>query len=460
MDSFSILRSRFRGTLVRPGEEGYPEARRVWNGAIDRRPALIARCAGADDVHTVLRHARDRDLPIAVRGSGHSPAGLGVCDDGVVIDLSGLTAVSVDPDARWARAGAGVTWAGFDLTTQRYGLATTGGTVSGVGVGGLTLLGGFGHLMRRHGMAADNLRAADLITADGAHLRVDADSEPDLLWGLRGGGGAFGIATALTFELHPAGPLLLGGPVYWPLDQAAQVLRTLRDLAPDAPDDLGVMIVGHRVPPMPFVPAEAYGTPALGLLITWAGDVAEGVRVTDPLRRTGTPLGDAVRPVPYRALQTLLDVAAAPGNGAYWRSVTLPRLTDAAIDEVVGLVAALPTPTSMITGWLLGGAAGRVDAGATAVGERGTGFEIRVVAQWAPGDPAADQHRSWVRAGRDRLRRHGSGRLYPTFLTDEGPAGVRAAYGDGLARLVELKQRYDPAGIFRSPLDLIPDRVA
>ena len=221
----AALRGRFRGALLRPGEEGYDEARRIWNGAIDRRPALIARCAGADDVQAALRFAREHDLPVSVRGGGHSVLGHSVCDGGVMIDLSQMKAVSVDPAARVARAAGGVVWSELDLATQRYGLATTGGTVSSVGIGGLTLGGGFGHLMRRHGLTVDNLRAVDLVTADGDRVRVDADSEPELFWGLRGGGGNFGIATAFEYDLHPVGPLVLGGPVYWPLEQAPQVLR-------------------------------------------------------------------------------------------------------------------------------------------------------------------------------------------------------------------------------------------
>ena len=246
------LRSRFRGALIRPGDEAYAETRRVWNGAIDRRPALIARCADADDVVTALRFAREGEPPISVRGSGHGVAGHAVCDGGLMIDLSLMKGVSVDPLGRRARAAAGAIWGEFDLATQRYGLATTGGTVSQVGVGGLALLGGFGCLLRRHGLAIDNLLAVDLITANGDRLHVDTESEPELLWGLRGGGGNFGIATGLTFELHPVGPLVLGGPVYWRLEQAPLVLRFLRNLAPVAPDDLGIMIVAHQAPPLPF----------------------------------------------------------------------------------------------------------------------------------------------------------------------------------------------------------------
>jgi FAD/FMN-containing dehydrogenase len=450
------LRMRFRGALLRPGEEGYDVARRTWNGAIDRRPALIARCAGADDVQEAIRFARERDLPVAVRGGGHSVAGHGVCDDGVVIDLSLLKAVSVDPAARVARAAGGVVWSELDLATQRHGLATTGGTISSVGIGGMTLAGGFGHLMRRHGLTVDNLRAADLVTADGELLRVDAASDPELFWGLRGGGGNFGIATALEYDLHPVGPVVLGGPVYWPLEQAHSVLRTLRAFAPDAPDELGIMLVAHRAPPLPFLPPERFGTPVVGLLLVWCGDVDEGMRVTAPLRNVGTPLFDAVRVVPYRMVQTLLDGSAPQGAQAYWRSHRLADLSDPVIDAIVGLVESSTSPLSLVNGWAIGGAASRVAPDATAVGARDVGFELRTIAVWPPGDGDGERHRAWVRDGWETLRPHATGRQYATFLADEGLDGVRAAYGDALPRLVALKDRIDPTNVFRLNANIPP----
>jgi FAD/FMN-containing dehydrogenase len=455
--ALGTLRRRFRGALLRPGEEGYAEARRVWNGAVDRRPALIARCAGADDVQAAVRFAREHELRIAVRGGGHSVLGYGVCDGGVMIDLSPLKAVSVDPAARTARAAGGLTWAELDLATQRHALATTGGSVSSTGIGGVTLGGGFGHLMRRHGLTADNLRAADLVTADGERRRVDAATEPELLWGLRGGGGNFGVVTAFEYDLHPVGPLVLGGPVFWPLDQAPRVLRFLRDFAPTAPDELGVAIVATLAPPMPLLAPEHYGTPVFGLLPVWCGDIAEGTRVLAPLRAVGTPLGDLVRPVPYRALQSLLDAAAAPGAASYWRSHRLPGLPDAAIDAVVSSAASLTSPLSLLNGWMIGGAASRVAPDATAVGPRDAGFELRLIANWRPGDPDGERHLTWVRQGWERLRPHSAGQ-FATFLSDEGPAGIHAAYGDRLARLTALKDRYDPSNVFRLNANIPPTK--
>jgi FAD/FMN-containing dehydrogenase len=454
--SLGDLRGRFRGALLRPAEEGYDEARRIWNGVIDRRPALIARCAGADDVEQALRFARERQLPVSVRGGGHSVVGSSVCDGGVMIDLSHMKAVSVDPPARVARASGGMTWAELDLATQRHGLATTGGTISSVGIGGLTLAGGFGHLMRRHGFTVDNLRAVDLVTADAERLRVDAESDPELFWGLRGGGGNFGVATAFEYDLHPVGPIVLGGPVYWPLEQAPEVLQRLNEFAPDAPDELGIMIVAQCAPPVPFLPHDRYGTPVFGLLLVWSGDVAEGLRATAPLRTVGSPLADVVRPVPYRAVQSLIDGSAPRGTHAYWRSHCLPELSGAVIDRIVALAGSLTSPLSLLNGWAIGGAAARVAPDATALGGRQVGFELRLIAVWPPGDPDGERHRAWVRNGWETLRPHSSGRQYPSFLSDEGFDGVRAAYGDRLARLVALKDRHDPANVFRFSANIPP----
>src|SRR5918993_5547330 len=247
------LRGQFRGALLQPDEEGYDEARRVWNGAIDRYPALIARCAGADDVATAVRFARERDLLISVRGGGHAVAGHAVCDGGLMIDLSLMKAVRVDPAARTARAAGGLLWSEFDRATQQYALATTGGIISHTGIAGLTLGGGLGHLMRKHGLTVDNLLSVDLVTADAERIQVDAETTPDLFWGLRGGGGNFGIATSLEYRLHPVGPLVLGGPIFWRLDEGTKVLRFLRDFAPQAPDELGIAFAASLAPPSPIL---------------------------------------------------------------------------------------------------------------------------------------------------------------------------------------------------------------
>lgn len=331
------LRNEFRGALLRPGEEGYDEARWVWNGAIDRHPALIARCVGTDVV--AVRFARERDLLVSVKGGGHAVAGHAVCDNGLMIDLSLMTAARVDPAARAARAAGGALWSDLDRATQRFGLATTGGIVTHTGIGGLTLGGGLGHLMRRFGLTVDNLLSVDLVTADAERLHVDAETEPELFWGLRGGGGNFGIATAFEYRLHPVGPMVLGGPIFWPIADGPEVLRFVRDFAVAAPDELGMVILASPAPPSPLLPPDQYGKPVVGMLLVWTGDPAEGQRVIAPLRALGTPIADAFRPVPYLFVQSLLDAGNPHGAHYYWRSQRLPELTDQVIDVL------LPTPS-------------------------------------------------------------------------------------------------------------------
>jgi len=449
------LRARFRGALLRPDEEGYDEARRVWNGAIDRRPALIARCAGADDVVEAVRFARERDLPVSVRGGGHAVAGHAVCDHGLMIDLSLMKAVRVDPAAQTARVAGGVLWGDLDRATQQFSLATTGGVISHTGVAGLTLGGGLGHLMRRFGLTVDSLRSVDLVTADAEPLHVDDETQPELFWGLRGGGGNFGIATSFEFRLHPVGPLVLGGPVFWPLADAAEVLGFVGDFAPEAPDELGITIAQRLAPPAPFLPPEQYGKPVLGLVLVWAGDIEEGRKAIAPLLRVGSPVSELVRPVPYLSIQSMLDGGAAHGMHYYWKSLRIPELSDPVVDVMVERVGSITSPFSQINGWAVGGAAARVDAGATAVGARAVALEVNVIAAWPPPNPDGERHTAWVREGWKALYPYSTG-VYANFVSDEGAAGVEAAYGDRLRRLPALKDRYDPTNFFRLNANIPP----
>jgi len=449
------LRARFRGALLRPGEEGYDEARRVWNGAIDRHPALIARCAGADDVAEAARFARERDLLVSVRGGGHAVAGHAVCDGGVMIDLSLMKAIHVDPARRSARAAGGVLWGELDRATQAAGLATTGGLISHTGIAGLTLGGGLGHLMRKHGLTVDNLLSVELLTADGTQMLVDAESEPELFWGLRGGGGNFGVATAFEYRLHPVGPLGYGGPVFWPLSEAPQVLRVLREYAPEAPDELGITMSMMLAPPLPFLPPDQFGKPVVALVPVWTGDLAEGERALAPLRRIGTPLADAISVAPYVALQSMLDGGAPHGRHYYWKAHRLEHLSDAVIEVCLERMSAATSPFCQIQGWALGGAASRVPAEATAVGRREVGFELSFVTGWAPSDTEGERNRAWARAGWEALGADSVG-VYANFISDEGAAGVDAAYGDRVARLTALKDRYDPTNFFRMNANIAP----
>lgn len=451
------LRGKFRGALLRPVEEGYEEARRVWNGAIDRRPAVIARCAGSDDVVAAIRFARAEGLDVSVRGGGHSIAGHAVCDGGMMIDLSLMKSARVDPEARTVRAAGGLLWSELDRATQPFGLATTGGIISHTGIGGLTLGGGLGHLMRKHGLTVDNVLAVELVTADGEHLRVDERSEPELFWGLRGGGGNFGIATAFEFRLHPVGPIVLGGPILWPIDAAPAVLRFLRDFAPNAPDELGITLGIAPAPPGPFTPPEYFGKPVALAVLAWAGDLAAGAKAIAPIRDIAAPIADVIRPIPYLALQSMLDGGAPHGRHYYWRSHRFPTLPDKLIDTFMACVASVSAPFWQINGWAVGGAASRVPADATAVGEREPGFDFNVVAAWPARDTNSESYVSWVRDSWELMKPHAKG-VYANFISDEGAIGVHAAYGDRLARLTALKDRYDPQNVFRHNANIPPSQ--
>jgi FAD/FMN-containing dehydrogenase len=455
VNGYQRLRGRFRGALLRPGEEGYDEARRVWNGAVDRRPALIARCAGADDVALAVRFARERDLPASVRGGGHAVAGHAVVDGGVMIDLSLMKAVRVDPGGRTARAAGGVLLGELDRATQQFGLVTPSGIVSYTGIGGLTLGGGLGYTMRRFGLTVDNLLGVDLVTADGEAVHVDAWTEPELFWGLRGGGGNFGVATAFTYRLHQLGPMVLGGPVFWALEDAAEVLGAVRELAPSAPDELGIVLFLRLAPPNPALPPELPGTPVLGLNLVWAGDPAAGRAAVAPWRRIGRPLADLVRPAPYLFVQSSLDAGNPHGLHYYWRSQRVPDLTEAVVDRLAGLAGSITSPLSYVAGFAMGGAVTRVDGDATAVGEREAGYELSIVAAWPPPDPSPERHVAWVRGGSEALSPYRTG-VFSHFLSDEGPAGVEDAYGDRLKRLTALKDRWDPANVFRHNANIPP----
>jgi FAD binding domain-containing protein/berberine-like enzyme len=445
----------FAGEQLREGDPMYDATRAVFNGMVDRRPALIARPIGTADVVAAVNHARENGMTVSVRCGGHSVTGHGVCDGGLMIDLSLMKAIRVDPGARTAKAAGGVLWSELDRATQPFGLATTGGIISHTGIGGLTLGGGLGHLMRRHGLTVDNLLSVDLVTAGGETLRVDAETEPELYWGLRGGGGNFGIATAFEYRLHPVGPLVLGGPIFWPLEDAQSVLQFLREYAVEAPDELGITVGIMPAPPMPFLPPEQYGKPVAGLILVWTGDPADGERALAPLRGIGSPIADAVRPVPYLALQSMLDGGAPHGRHYYWKAHRLPTLTDEVIGAFLDRIGSLTSPFAQVNGWAVGGAVSRVDADATAVGDREAGFEISVTVGWPPADPDGDRHRAWVREGWEALRPFSSG-VYANFISDEGAEGLEAAYGKPLERLTALKSRYDPANFFRLNANIPP----
>ena len=448
------LRERLRGELLRPGNAGYEPARALWNGAIDRRPGLIARCQGTADVAAAVRYARASGLPVAVRGGGHNVAGTSSCDGGLVLDLSPMKGVQVDPGGRSVWAQPGLLWGELDHETQAFGLATTGGIVTHTGIAGLTLGGGLGWLMRKHGLTCDNLLAVDLVTADGELVRASEREHPELFWGVRGGGGNFGVVTAFRYRLHPVGPTVLGGPLFFPADDAGELLRFYRDFADAAPDELTTVVNLRQVPPLPFIPQRLHGVPTISVVACWAGPIDQGERVLEPLRRHGRPLLDLIAPKPYLAHQGTFDATVPHGLHYYWRSEYLDALDDAAIDTLLDHAWASRSPRSYTIVFHLGGAVGRVPEEATAFSGRAARFAVNVNGVSLQ-DGYAGQA-AWVRRFGQALRPFSSG-VYMNFLGDEGQDRVRAAYGPAkYDRLVALKRVWDPANFFRRNQNIQP----
>jgi FAD/FMN-containing dehydrogenase len=444
------LRSAFRGELISPSDgERYARARATFNAMYDeRRPALIARVTGVADIKAVLAFAREQRLPIAVRSGGHSVAGYSTVEGGVVIDLGALKGIRVDPLNRRARAQAGVTWGELDRETQVFGLATTGGRVSSTGLPGFTLGSGSGWLERLCGLSCDNLISADLITADGQLVTASAEHNPDLLWGLRGGGGNFGIVTELEYRLHPIGPTVLGGLLVYPRAQAGAVLRNYRDFIADAPRELGGGAALMTAPPAPFVPAQLQGKPAVAVIVAWFGDLQRGERFLAPLRAFGEPAADIVQPMPYVALQSMLDAGMPHGRRNYWRSDNFARLPDEAIDVLIAQAGRATSPLSQIILGALGGAVADVAEDATALGGRASQWLYHCYGVWLERED--DRHIAWVRETEQRLRPYATGKISINFVSDAGDQRIRRAFGASTyERLAALKRKYDPDNVFR-----------
>jgi hypothetical protein len=447
----------FRGRLISADHADYDIARAVWNGAIDRRPRLIARCIGTADVIGAVRLARERDLEIAIRGGGHNVAGTAVCDEGIVVDLSAMRAVRVDPAGRRAWVQGGALWGDVDYETQRHGLATTGGIVSHTGVAGLTLGGGVGWLMRKHGLTVDNLLAVDLVTAEGKPLRASEDEHPDLFWALRGGGGNFGVVTSFEFGLHAVGPTILAGPILWDAAEAGEVLRLYRDFLREAPDELGTVVRFGTAPPLPVIPRDLHWRPVLMIGACYAGPIEDGERVIRPLRACRPPLLDLIGPAPYVGFQSALDSTVPHGWNYYWKSTHLPELGDDLIDVIVGHAFSCSSPRSYAAMFHLRGAVSRVAEGATAFGNRQASHAITLDAVWRPGEGFGDRDAAWTRGFFAALSRFREG-VYVNFLGgDEDPDRVREAYGESVYdRLVDVKTTYDPDNVFHHNQNIRP----
>jgi FAD/FMN-containing dehydrogenase len=449
------LRAALRGQLLQPHDAGYDAARTLWNAMIDRHPALIVRCAGAADVRTALAFARDNQMPLAVRGGGHNIAGSALCDDGLVIDLSAMKSVQIDPDQRRAYVEPGATLHDIDHEAQAFGLATPLGINSTTGVAGLTLGGGFGWLTRSFGMAADNLLALDIIAADGQRLHASAADHPDLFWALRGGGGNFGVVTRFEFRLHPVGPDITAGLIVFPSAQAKSVLTKYRDAVASMPDELTVWAVLRKAPPLPFLAPEVHGQDVLVLPVFSRRPLAEVQQDIDNIAGFGTPLGVHVGPTPYVAWQQGFDALLTPGARNYWKSHNFTQLGDDAIDIVIRYAGNLPTPQCEIFLGLLGGRASTFAPDDTAYAHRDALYVMNVHTRW---DDAADDARciAWARDFFNAAAPHASGSVYVNFLTEDESGRSADAYGANYPRLAQIKKKYDPANLFRSNLNIMP----
>jgi FAD/FMN-containing dehydrogenase len=457
IDSPTVLAERLTGDIIAPGHPQYEEARGVWNGMIDKRPALIVRCADADDVTTAVRFAGEREMPLAVRGGGHNVAGTATCDGGLVVDLSALRGVRVDDSGRTVHVQGGATWVDVDEVTAPQGLATTGGVVSETGVAGLALSGGVSHQRRRDGMTVDNLVSAEVVLADGSQVRATADENADLFWALRGGGGNFGVVTSFELRLHELGPEVFALNVAYPIEDARRVLTGWRDAVAGAPDELSTAGLIWSLPVVDELPESLRGRPYVGVAGMWAGDPAEGERATRALRELATPLVDMSGPIEYRDLQRSLDPFFPAGRRYYWKALYLDGLPDAAIDVTVERSERRPSNDTLVIIRHCGGAIARVGADETAFGDRSSEWMLSIDSTWH--DPADDATNvGYTRAFWDAMAPLSNGQTYFNFpgLLEDGDAEVRSSYGDNHARLARVKAAYDPDNRFQLNQNIRP----
>jgi FAD/FMN-containing dehydrogenase len=453
------MAAELRGEIMTPASPAYDETRAIWNAMIDRRPGLIIRCADSDDVARAVKFASENGLLVSVRGAGHNIAGNAVADDALMIDLSGMKSVEVDPANRRARVQPGATLGDVDAATQAHGLALPVGINSTTGIAGLTLGGGFGWLSRKYGLTIDSLVAADVVTSTGERVTASEDENPDLFWGLRGGGGNFGIVTSFEFRLYPVGPEVLSGLIVHPFADAGNVLREYREFVATAPEELSAFLVLRKAPPLPFLPEEVHGTEVLVIAALYAGDMSEGERAMKGLREIGKPIADAIAPHRFVDFQAAFDPLAAPGSRNYWKSHNFAELSDGAIDVILSYGEKLPTPQCEIVVAHLGAATGRVPSDATAYAQRGAEFLINLHTRWD--DPGQDDECvAWARELFDSFAAFASGGVYVNFMPEDERERVAAAYGANYARLVELKNKYDPENFFRLNQNIQPGVAA
>ncbi|OKO69275.1 FAD-linked oxidase [Bradyrhizobium sp. AS23.2] len=447
-ETIAALQQTLRGSVCLPGEAGYDDARTIWNAMIDRHPGMAVRCRGAADITNAVRFAREHGLLLAVRGGGHNIAGNAVCEGGLLIDLSQMRSVRVDPTRRTARVEPGATLGDFDKEAQAFGLATPLGINSTTGVAGLTLGGGFGWLGRKFGLTADNLISADVVTADGKLLQASASDNSDLFWALRGGGGNFGVVSSFEFRLHPVGPMVLSGLIVYPFARAKELLSGYRRVAAKAPDELTVWVVLRQAPPLPFLPPEVHGKEVLVFALCYAGDEGAGKSALEPLRALGEPIAEMIGMQPYAAWQTAFDPLLTPGARNYWKSHNFLELSDGLIDILASYAARLPTPECEIFIAQLAGATSCVPLDATAYPHRDANFVMNVHTRWR--EPADDRRSiDWARQLFAETAPHATGGVYVNFMPEDESDRVSSAYGANYARLAALKAKYDPDNLFR-----------
>lgn len=458
-DALGALRATLRGTAVLPGEPGYAESRQVWNAMIDRSPGLILRCAGAADVMQGVRLARAHGLVLAIRGGGHNIAGSAVCEGGLMLDLTPMKSVHVDPARRIARVEPGVLLGEFDKEAQAFGLATPLGINSTTGVAGLTLGGGFGWLSRKYGMSIDNLISADVVTADGNLVRASAEENPDLFWAIRGGGGNFGVVTSFEFRLHKVGPEVLSGLIVHPFERAADLLRGYRTIVAQSPDELACWVVLRKAPPLPFLPESVHGKEVLVFALCYTDDMAQGREAVKPIEALGEPIANVVGPHPFAAWQAAFDPLLTPGARNYWKSHDFSQLSDGAIDTIVQYAGRLPSAESEIFVGQIGGAMKRVPESATAYAHRDAEFVMNVHTRWQ--DAEQDQACvAWAREFFAASAPFATGGVYVNFLTDDEAGRIQTAYGGNYARLSRLKTQYDPDNLFSVNQNIRPVAAA
>jgi len=455
-DAFNALKMRLRGPVLLPGEAAYEESRTIWNSMIDRRPAAIVHCLGTGDVVACVQFARDHDILLSVKGGGHNIAGLAVADGSLMLDMSLMRGVWIDPSNRIAHAQAGCLLGDVDRETQLHGLAAVLGFVSLTGITGLTLGGGFGYLTRRWGWTSDTVTGIDLVTADGRLVHASSNDNEDLFWGLRGGGGNFGVVTGIDYTLFPVGPEIVGGLVAWPAGEAPKVLELYRTMAEAAPAELTLVAIMRPAPPAPWLPKEVHGTPIVAILACWSGNPEEGEKVVAPIKAFGKPVGDVLIRRPYTQIQALLDATQPKGRRYYWKSEYLARIEPTLAEKAIIHAAKIPSPFSAVILFQIGGALNDLATDHSAVGNRDARYVLNIAGSW---ERAADDaaNIAWARQAWNDMKSFSTGGTYINFLTeDEGSERIQAALGDNLARLAEIKAKWDPENMFRTNRNIKP----